>query len=171
MKFYVATKAENWPAARKAIELIQDTGHEVTHDWTVDVETWGPMGSAQEREPKSDSELAALAQADIDGVRGCHVNLHIPHPGLGGTFVEMGAALALHKLVWVLGDVVQWHPFYKLPNVWHINHTSGDDRLEVLEFVLRQFAAMEESNQIIGEEALRRWFTFTPLPFEVSYYG
>jgi hypothetical protein len=120
MRFYVATKAENWPAAREVIDMIIGYGHVVTYDWTKDVEAWGPMGSAQETEPKTDAELAEFARLDIEGVATCHVNIQLPYPRLGGTLVEMGAALALNKTIWVYGDVVQWHPFYKLPQVWHM---------------------------------------------------
>lgn len=111
MKFYLATKLENRALAKKVIAELRSWGWEPSYDWTVHGSVSGE--GAQRLIEVSSSELCAIASADL---------VIVLLPGGRGTHVELGAALALDKMVviWapettLLKDdantcVFYWHP-------------------------------------------------------------
>lgn len=98
MKVYVASKAENYPEVRLVMRALEDAGHTITHDWTVQVETAGPM-------PQNIVYRRECAHQDEQGVRECDVFVLIMHKGVTGALIEFGMALALDKRVFIIADL------------------------------------------------------------------
>ena len=103
-KLYVAGYDLN--SAKRVAFLLRGAGHTITSKW-LDEEF------RRTRTYTSD-ERRQLAQMDIDDVRASDalVLLAAPYRVPGGKFVEVGAALALGKPVYVLGhreNLLMWH--------------------------------------------------------------
>jgi hypothetical protein len=82
MKIYVAAQYTDKDRVRRVYEALRREGHEVTYDWTNDVEP----------------DLAA--QLDADGVRKCDALLLLPYKcGKGGAWFEAGLAYGLGKKI------------------------------------------------------------------------
>ncbi len=90
MKIYVAGKWEERNICKGVMAALEDSGCKITHDWTA----------SDEKE-----NLAQSALDDINGVKNADVLVFIAIEGhhYRGSFVEMGAALALGKPVIVVG--------------------------------------------------------------------
>lgn len=102
LKVYVASKFEEKERVREVMNLLRAVGHEITHDWTQ-VEQF--------------TRLAAMK--DLRGVTDADVLVGIFEKPLKykGAYVELGAALALGKPVYILGDAARKCIFLKHPNV------------------------------------------------------
>lgn len=100
MKAYVATKYEFKDRAREVMLELSRAGHLVSYDWTIN-----EQGSA----------LQAIA--DLRGVQDADFLIAIfeKDAAYKGAFVELGAALALGKPVYVLGHAAD---LVKLPEGW-----------------------------------------------------
>lgn len=92
-RVYISGSSREIPRVQRAMELARSWGWEVTHDWTIPVETMIREGVAEHEL----SERAALEAVhdDFDGIRGADVVwLLLPHEPTTGAWVEWGMALA-----------------------------------------------------------------------------
>jgi hypothetical protein len=117
MKVYVAGQLADTAAAIDTQQAILAAGHELTHDWTQDLEFTADYASQLE-------DSSRIAQADLSGVMDADAVVVLAsgaQPGRG-LFVELGAALAraelglLHHVV-VAGAIVHESVFYFHPHV------------------------------------------------------
>lgn len=89
LKVYVASKWENKRRVREVMGMLELSGHEITYDWThqeVDTRT------------QAIRDLRGVVDADV------YVGIFEEEASYKGALVEMGAALALGKPVYILGD-------------------------------------------------------------------
>lgn len=119
MKFYVAGKWEDREAVKKLQEALIELGHTITVDWT-----WHEK--ADEGYP---------IQYSIDDIKGvqladAYVGLFIEDYRYKGALVEMGAALGLHKRVYLIGHAIDTCLFAKHPLVQQF-----ENEYEFLSFV------------------------------------
>jgi hypothetical protein len=123
MKFYVASKYENAPAVRAAIAELTALGHEVTHDWTLEVPwDWDDIHEVNKRAPGvSFTDIAAVLSADV------FIMLTYNDLPMVGAYVELGAALASWPppIIYVVGDQLR-NTFWYHPN---INRVSSLDEI------------------------------------------
>jgi len=93
MKVYVAGKYQDRSHVRSIMDSLEVNGYEITYDWTV-------------HDPTSDTTVCA--RNDIDGVRHCDVLLALVQQDFvyKGLFCEIGAALVMHKFVFLLGNAI-----------------------------------------------------------------
>lgn len=100
MKIYVAGPFQQFERVRSLQRKLIDLGHEISHDWTLEHDNW-PNGLA----PGS-REAILCAMADMQGVKEAEAVIVLTPEDkcVGcGLWIEMGAALALCKLVAVVG--------------------------------------------------------------------
>lgn len=98
MKFYIATKLENFAKHNDLSKALQELGHSVTYDWTGH----GPVfGSGVER-------IMEVAQLETNGVTDADAVI-VLWPGGRGTHVEMGIAIGTGKPVLFYSDVPEHH--------------------------------------------------------------
>lgn len=114
MKIYVAAKTHDFERARNLMNSIREAGHEITFDWTYQVEDVGP--DHQNEAAKSPAYLAKCAERDMFGVRSAHRVVAIGHPRVCGTLIEVGMALAQGKPVDLIGDFPP-SVFWELDNI------------------------------------------------------
>lgn len=109
LKIYVAGKWQDRFEVRTIQTILRDAGHEITCDWT-DHEY--PTENVNEM-------LRHYATADIQGVKDADVVIcvFIQKHHYRGALVEMGAALALDKPVFVLGHAEDSCIFMQHPNI------------------------------------------------------
>lgn len=100
MRVYVASKFENCAAVSDAIAQLTAAGHTITRDWTVQEHwDWSTPGAAE--------RLAwRAAYLDVEAVRQSEVFIMLTYEGLSmqGAYVELGVALGLGKLVYIIGE-------------------------------------------------------------------
>ena len=109
MKAYVCAAFMDYERARKAMGTLSRRGFTITHDWTVDAER-GPQDDVS-------PELKRLwASQDINGVKAADVVLVLAPNTLAarGMWVEMGAALAWGKVVFISGPQRLYNVFTSL---------------------------------------------------------
>lgn len=87
MKCFVSGRSSNFAEIVRVTKLLQDAGHEITHDWTV-----LPMIKAYHDSTDRASEYAVL---QIKGIAEADVHIVLAHEDVTGLFAEIGAALAL----------------------------------------------------------------------------
>lgn len=96
MRVYVAGKFEEKDRVRRVQAALVEAGHSVAYDWTQ--HDWLDLdGDALA------SYLALCASVDLVGVRAADALVLLYDAGSRGAFVEFGAAIALGKLVVVVG--------------------------------------------------------------------
>jgi hypothetical protein len=126
MDVYVASKAENYPVVRLFMRALEDAGHDITHDWTHQVEHFGAS-------PPSIDMRRQSAMDDEKGVRACDVFILVMHKGMVGSLIEFGMALALNKEIYIVGDVMNLPVdsifFDSTEFTWH--NPLGDQRRQV----------------------------------------
>jgi nucleoside 2-deoxyribosyltransferase len=109
MNVYVAGKWEDREKVRHWHKVLRDNGHRITCDWT------------DHEYPEAGQEhlLQRYAVDDIVGVTVCDLLIVIfqERYHYRGALVEMGAALALGKRVWVLGTAEESCIFMEHPSV------------------------------------------------------
>jgi len=110
-KVYVAGKFEDYHRVRHIQEMAVEVGHQITFDWTQDAEK-----ILVHKYVQTDEEAIANAEADVRGVRECHVLLAIWHPQVYGTMMEIGMTLYQDKPIWLLGSW-RYSVFWHRPNV------------------------------------------------------
>ena len=91
LKIYVAGKYEEKERIREVMNILRGVGHTITVDWTED---------AQNTRQQAIKDLRGVADADI------YVGVFEKDLPYKGALVELGAALALGKPVYILGDAV-----------------------------------------------------------------
>ena len=127
MKFYIASKLENYEQVQYLRDRLKEQGWTHTYDWTQ-------HGSVKSI---STEILKEVAEKEFQGVKDADVVIVLTPQGRG-THVELGMALALDKKVFI------WHEndkyfkctedtssFYWLPNVHRLFGTS-DDLIKIL---------------------------------------
>lgn len=103
MKVYVGAPLRHFEAARKAMSALRSMGHDIAHDWTIGAEAY--FGGDHSEKPVD------IATSCINGVRSADFALFLPliDVPMQGTWVELGAALALDK------PVIVYAPFLHCP--------------------------------------------------------
>lgn len=87
MKVYIASKFSDKERTREAHKLLKSAGHEITHDWTNNVQSL-PFSSNPEYTSKCAFEdINGVLQADI------FILLSSSEPSMGAS-AELGAAIA-----------------------------------------------------------------------------
>lgn len=111
MKIYVASSLNNRENAAALIAWCKEHGHEITYDWTVH----GRI------DPSERERIVSIATDELNGVLNCETLLLLL-PGRFGSHIELGAALAADKRVFIIGfePEMQSSSFYYLPRIKHI---------------------------------------------------
>lgn len=92
MKYYIACRIEHAANHNLVRDALAERGHDITYDWTAHGHVWS----------RGLDELQRVASAEILGVAGASfVVALLPGAGGKGTHVEIGAALALDKPVFM----------------------------------------------------------------------
>ena len=104
LRVYVASKWENKQRVREIMYMLQAVGHEITYDWTT---------CEVSNRQQAILDLRGVADADV------FVGIFEQEASYKGALVELGAALALGKPVYILGDasVTRDCIFLKHPHV------------------------------------------------------
>ena|SRR5437762_12072580 len=104
LKVYVAGKVEDKERVREIQTQLRQVGHTITLDWTT---------ASQDSRQQALKDIRGVADADV------FVGVFEEDYAYRGTLVEMGAALALGKPVYILGNAttVRRCIFMKHPNV------------------------------------------------------
>ena len=94
MKIFVSGKIGQDSDVRAVMAALRNQGHEITFDWTA-IEHLRPY----EENSRASSKAATL---EVDGVRRADLLVLLTDDRGVGMFVELGAALALDKPVYVV---------------------------------------------------------------------
>lgn len=97
LKFYIASKLENAELVSSVAEVLKSLGWKHTYDWTV-------HGSVQ---GEGEARLTEVAEYELNGVRKADIVI-VLLPGGRGTHVELGAALALGKRVYIWAETNEY---------------------------------------------------------------
>ena len=121
MKFYIAGKFQEREEIRKLQNELRKMGNIVTIDWT-----WH-----EEDDPNYPSQYAI---EDIIGATSCdaYVGLFVNEVNYKGALVEMGAALACGKMVFIIGHAIDSCLFTSHPSVQKF-----ENELEFISFIRR----------------------------------
>lgn len=123
MKIYVAGAFKHKAAVGEVQQLLLDTGHTITHDWTsVEGHVTDKDGMVVAKTPY---QLRRDAEKDMGGVAAANavvVVLNDATYAYRGTMAEIGAALALKKPVLVLQTVTE-PAIDRVPFLHHRNVT------------------------------------------------
>ncbi len=106
MKFYVAGKFQDRKNIRKLMDKIQDLGHAITYDWTID-------------EENAAGYPVLNTINDTRGVQICdaYVGRFIKKNRYRGALVELGIALGLGKRIYIIGHEADACIFTNHPSV------------------------------------------------------
>jgi|GEM_PF-181155 Nucleoside 2-deoxyribosyltransferase. len=128
MKFYIASKLENYEQVQRLANLLKQSGWEHTYDWTV-------HGSI--KSPNLET-LKSIGQNEYDGVKNADIVIVLTPQGRG-THVELGIAIALNKIVYICHEDDTYFQcdyntsaFYWLPNVKHFVGSVEDLAVKLL---------------------------------------
>lgn len=113
MKFYIAGTWPDKKIIQVLVRMLKSLNQEITLDWTM-------------HKNKSDEDIVINALADIYAVQECDVLICyfvIPHQ-YKGALVELGAALAMQKKVWIIGHAMDNCTFTRHPAVEHFKDAS-----------------------------------------------
>jgi nucleoside 2-deoxyribosyltransferase len=128
MKIYVAGTSKRPELANEVMQRLQDEGHEVTFDWTIDIPNEDSMDA---------EELSQRASASIEAVRKADalVLLMTKEMRSVGAMIEVGVALGNGKNV-LVAELEQGfsHFFSYHPQVWRAHSVAG---------VMKQLVAIE----------------------------
>jgi hypothetical protein len=123
MKIYVASKFERQQELKGYAQELRAVGHVVTARWLVEEteedanhpnSVWLKNGWSNDP-----AQLAKFAQTDIDDIKDADALMVFTHDGMarGGMHVEFGLAIALNKMLIVVGPRPTL--FHFLPQVRH----------------------------------------------------
>ena len=90
MKFYIASKLENYRQVRSLADKLIAAGWIHTYDWTK-------HGSIKSTDKNT---LMSIGQKEFDGVKNADIVIVLSPQGRG-THTEFGMAIALHKTVYL----------------------------------------------------------------------
>jgi len=128
MKFYIASKFENFEQVRYLAGKLKAAGWTHTYDWTVN-------GSVKQATAEA---LKGAAQKAFDGVKEADVVIVLTPQGRG-THTELGMAAALNKRIYVCHtDDTYFYcddntsVFYWLPNVTQLIGSTDDIARKIL---------------------------------------
>ncbi len=99
VRFYIASQIDNLAAVRALSTLLRDAGFQHTYDWSVHGRCYNP--DAPENE--NNATMGDVAEAELQGVIRADVVI-VLLPGGRGTHIEIGAALAHRKQVFIVGS-------------------------------------------------------------------
>jgi hypothetical protein len=141
---YVAAKFEEAGLARSVMNILEDQGYDITHDWTDEsVEGLSGTGVA--------NLLQEAAVDDIQGVQSSDVVVLLHNDKLWGACWEAGAALGLNKPVIVIGaHLAPERIFYWHPDVLHVPHIDGALALLKTLFPEEAVTEGEEDGRALG---------------------
>lgn len=112
MKVFVTGKAGEEDAARQAMQLLRQAGHEITFDWTT-IPHLKPYD-------KNISESRSAAILEAKGVMDADIIVLLAHERGVGMYVELGIAIAKNKPVYVVGNITPtmflFHPIVRRVN-------------------------------------------------------
>jgi nucleoside 2-deoxyribosyltransferase len=115
MKFYIASKFENYEQVKNLANSLKLFGLEQTYDWTV-------HSSIKETDIET---LKSIGQREYDGVKNADIVIILTPQGRG-THVELGMAIAFNKIVYICHKDDKFFKcddntstFYWLPNIYH----------------------------------------------------
>lgn len=113
MKFYIATRFENWKFARAVAENLRGGGEEVVCPWWEIAER---LGQSQEQIAGYQRTQLNRSNAilDVQGVKDCDVLIHVYTPENRGAWGEHVAALALDK------QVIFFATEEEMPDLWNV---------------------------------------------------
>ena len=116
MKFYIASKLENYAQVRTLAELLKKDGWIQTYDWTTNALT---------KEVTTET-LRQIGQKEYNGVMQADVVIIVTPQGRG-THTEFGMAIALNKKIYLCHEDDTYFKcddntssFYWLPQVNHL---------------------------------------------------
>lgn len=114
MKFYVASKFDNYKRVRVVCQRLRMLGHTITFDWTVgrEFDNFGRCVVDVKSLPAMDQMFFAVE--DMNGAKEADVLILLIEEDMCGALMEVGMALASGKLVFVVGEVKRWTIFYAL---------------------------------------------------------
>jgi len=90
MKFYIASKLENYEQVKTLANILKQSGWEHTYDWTT-------HGSVKETDEKT---LKSIGQKEFEGVKNADTVIVLTPQGRG-THVELGMAITLNKKIYI----------------------------------------------------------------------
>ncbi len=90
IKFYIASKLENFEQVRSLSNILKTAGWEHTYDWTTHCSV----------KCTDEETLRAVGENELNGVRGADVVIVLTPQGRG-THTEFGIAVALSKKVYL----------------------------------------------------------------------
>lgn len=109
MKFYIAARFAHKEEVRRLHKIVRARGHEIVCDWTM----YLPIKPYGENPDKAER----YSLEDLEGVRGCEVFVLIDDKEGTGMHSELGAAIILGKIVYVIGENNERSMFYFHPAV------------------------------------------------------
>ena len=135
MKFYIGGKWYDKKAIQSVMQQVRQAGHTITHDWTT----------YEAKYTDKAQKMTVCSAKDIEGVRNCDIFVALmtdPEYPYRGTFTELGAAIALGKMVYVIGPkttAAASNCFW-----WHPRIVHGDAKIELgAKLVIRAPASRE----------------------------
>jgi hypothetical protein len=115
MRVYVAGRTTDLDRVRNAQRLFESAGHEITCDWTMQVDYF-----TSNPDQLDDINKRACASGDLEGVLSADLVCVMMNGGMCGSYIEIGAALAAGKNVWLVGKPERDSVFFYLPGVYFI---------------------------------------------------
>ncbi len=121
MRFYIAGKFQDRKNVRKLMDKIQDLGHTITYDWTID-------------EENAAGYPILNTLRDARGVQICdtYVGRFIKKNRYRGALVEFGIALGLGKRICIIGHEADGCIFTNHPSVQRF-----DNEQDFLDYVMK----------------------------------
>lgn len=126
MKFYVGSGIKNWELVNYYLKELEKNGWTHTYNWTKYIH--GGI-SATDLIEYAELEQKAIADSDI---------IIILLPAGRGTHVELGLALALHKMIFLCSDskeafyIKNTVNFYELPCIIQLVGTADENIKQIL---------------------------------------
>lgn len=161
MRVYVAGRTNMILAVRRVQRIVQSAGHEITYDWTVNVEAEG--GSAREKFIPRERQIG-YANSDRWGVLTSDLTIVVAGPQLTGTLIECGLALAFCGEIQVIlyGKPEREAVFFELPEVKRI--TTEDALISELDNLRRHGSTIRLQRPLpsLREGGLRSYRELSP---------
>ena len=140
MLVYVAGASRELERAEAFIASLRLRGHEVTHDWTVDVRASRVAGVVDEQ--LSDQDAQRYAETELDAVVQAQLLVLLaPEQSTSGAWVEYGVAIAAGLPILVVGPRARCSIFTRLASGLCATDADGLHAVEVLERLGMQRAA------------------------------